>query len=141
MMLVQRGHTRVRTRGGATTVPHASDAIRCLGTRHLPRSRPMTGSPMKRMRKAGVTDPVTGEFVAFPYMPRVAELPPGWRHFTTAQKIEHLIGLDRCRETRKGHRGASANRLVSAKGARGRASKAICHQVPVARGKKTRTRR
>jgi hypothetical protein len=27
-----------------------------------------------------------------------AELPPGWRHFTTAQKIEHLVGLDRCDE-------------------------------------------
>jgi hypothetical protein len=31
-------------------------------------------------------------------MPRVADLPPGWRHFTTAEKIEHLIGLDRCEE-------------------------------------------
>ena len=30
-------------------------------------------------------------------MPRVADLPPGWRHFSAAQKIEHLIGLDRCR--------------------------------------------
>jgi len=51
---------------------------------------------MKRMRKAGVTDPVTGELIPFPYMPRVAELPPGWRRFATAQKIDHLIGLDRC---------------------------------------------
>jgi hypothetical protein len=50
---------------------------------------------MKKMRKAGVIDPVTGEFVPFPYMPRVAALPPGWRHFSTAAKIEHLIGLDR----------------------------------------------
>jgi hypothetical protein len=31
-------------------------------------------------------------------LPRVADLPPGWRHFSTAQKIEHLIGLDRCYE-------------------------------------------
>jgi hypothetical protein len=31
-------------------------------------------------------------------MPRVADLPPGWRHFSAAQKIEHLIGLDRCYE-------------------------------------------
>ena len=31
-------------------------------------------------------------------VPSVADLPPGWRHFTTAQKIEHLIGLDRCDE-------------------------------------------
>jgi hypothetical protein len=58
----------------------------------------MAGSPMKRMRKAGITDPVTGELVPFPYMPRVAGLPPGWRHFSAAQKIEHLIGLDRCYE-------------------------------------------
>jgi hypothetical protein len=31
-------------------------------------------------------------------MPRVADLPRGWRHFSAAEKIEHLIGLDRCRE-------------------------------------------
>ena len=31
-------------------------------------------------------------------MPRVADLPPGWRHFSAAQKIEQLIGLDRCYE-------------------------------------------
>ena len=31
-------------------------------------------------------------------MPRVSDLPPAWRHFTTAQKIEHLIGLDRYEE-------------------------------------------
>jgi hypothetical protein len=55
----------------------------------------MAGSPIKRMRKAGVTDPTTGELIPFPYMPRVAALPPGWRHFSTAAKIEHLIGLDR----------------------------------------------
>jgi hypothetical protein len=55
---------------------------------------------MKRMRKAGITDPVTGELVPFPYMPRVAELPPGWRWFSTAEKVEHLLGmsLDRAAE-------------------------------------------
>ena len=31
-------------------------------------------------------------------MPRVADSPKGWRHFSPAQKIEHLIGLDRCHE-------------------------------------------
>lgn len=46
---------------------------------------------MKRMRKAGVTDPVIGELIPFPYMPRVADLPRGCRRFTTAQKIDHLI--------------------------------------------------
>jgi hypothetical protein len=39
-----------------------------------------------------------GGIIAFPYMPRVADLPTGWRHFSAAEKIEHLIGLDRCYE-------------------------------------------
>jgi hypothetical protein len=50
-----------------------------------------------RQRKFGVRAE-DGSVIAFPYMPRVAELPPGWRHFSAAQKIEHLIGLDRCYE-------------------------------------------
>ena len=55
---------------------------------------------MKRVRKAGITDPVTGELVPFPYMPRVAELPPRWRWFSTAERVEHLLGmsLDRAAE-------------------------------------------
>ena len=57
----------------------------------------MAGSPLKRARKQGVRLD-DGSIVAFPYMPSVADLPPGWRHFTTAEKIEHLIGLDRCHE-------------------------------------------
>ena len=52
---------------------------------------------MKRARKHGIRLD-DGRVVAFPYMPRVADLPPGWRHFSAAQKIEHLIGLDRCYE-------------------------------------------
>jgi hypothetical protein len=57
----------------------------------------MAGCPLKRARKQGVrlTD---GSVIAFPYMPRVADLPPGWRHFSLAQKIEHLIGFDQARE-------------------------------------------
>ena len=33
-------------------------------------------------------------------MPRVADLPPGGRHWSPAEKIEHLLGmsLDRCYE-------------------------------------------
>jgi len=57
----------------------------------------MAGSPLKRQRRLGVRRK-DGSILAFPYLPRVADLPPGWRHFTTAQKIEHLIGLDRCHE-------------------------------------------
>jgi hypothetical protein len=49
-------------------------------------------SPMKR-RKAGVTDPVTGELIPFPYMPRVAHLPAGWRRLSNAHKIGHLLGM------------------------------------------------
>ena len=60
----------------------------------------MVGSPIKRMRKAGVSDPVTGELVRFPYMPRVAELPRSWQNFGPAQKVEHLLNmsLDRAAE-------------------------------------------
>jgi hypothetical protein len=59
--------------------------------------RAMAGSPLKRARKQGIRLD-DGTIIPFPYMPRVADLPPGWQHFTTAQKIEQLIGLDRCRE-------------------------------------------
>jgi hypothetical protein len=57
----------------------------------------MAGSPLKRQRRLGVRRE-DGSVIAFPYMPRVADLPPGWRHFSAGQKIEHLIGLDRCYE-------------------------------------------
>ena len=57
----------------------------------------MAGSPLKRQRKLGIRTE-DGTVIPFPHMPHVADLPPGWRHFTTAQKIEHLIGLDRCEE-------------------------------------------
>jgi hypothetical protein len=57
----------------------------------------MAGSPLKRLRKLGVRL-ADSSILAFPYMPRVADLPAGWRHFSAAQKIEHLIGLDRCYE-------------------------------------------
>ena len=63
-------------------------------TGRSPHTRPMAGSPLKRARKQDVRLD-DGRIVAFPYMPRVADLPAGWRHFTTAQKIDHLIGLDR----------------------------------------------
>ena len=59
--------------------------------------RAMAGSPLKRARKQGVRLD-DGSIIAFPYMPRVADLPAGWRHFSAAQKIDHLIGLDRCHE-------------------------------------------
>jgi hypothetical protein len=52
----------------------------------------MTGSPLKRQRKAGIRAD-DGSVIAFPYMPRVAELPPGWRHWSPAEKIEHLLGM------------------------------------------------
>ena len=62
---------------------------------HIP--EPMAGSPLKRQRKQGVRL-ADGRVITFPYMPRIADLPPGWRHFSAGQKIEHLIGLDRCYE-------------------------------------------
>ena len=54
----------------------------------------MAGSPLKRARKQGIRLE-DGSVIAFPYMPRVADLPTGWRHYSAAQKIDHLIGLDR----------------------------------------------
>jgi hypothetical protein len=52
----------------------------------------MAGSPLKRQRKLGVrTD--DGSVIAFPRMPRTADLPPGWRHWSPAEKIEHLLGM------------------------------------------------
>jgi hypothetical protein len=52
----------------------------------------MAGSPLKRQRKAGIRAD-DGSVIAFPYMPRVADLPRGWRHWSPAQKIEHLLGM------------------------------------------------
>ena len=60
------------------------------GNRHI--LGPMAGSPLKRQRKLGVRAG-DGSVIAFPYMPRVAELPPGWRHWSPAEKIEHLLGM------------------------------------------------
>jgi hypothetical protein len=59
----------------------------------------MAGSPLRRQRKLGVRAE-DGSIVAFPYMPRVADLPPGWRRFSTADKIKHLLGmsLDQARD-------------------------------------------
>jgi hypothetical protein len=59
----------------------------------------MAGSPLKRQRKLGVRD-TSGEVIVFPYMPRVADLPPGWRRWPPTEKIEHLLGmpLDRAHE-------------------------------------------
>jgi hypothetical protein len=61
--------------------------------------RIMRGSPLKRLRKIGA-DPATCEVVAFPFPPRVVDLPPGWRHWSPSEKIERLLGmsLDRCCE-------------------------------------------
>jgi hypothetical protein len=52
----------------------------------------MAGSPLKRQRKLGDRDE-NGSVIAFPRMPRVAELPSGWRHWSSAEKVEHLLGM------------------------------------------------
>ena len=56
----------------------------------------MAGHPTHRARKQGVRL-ADGSVIAFPFMPRVAE-PANWRNLSVAQKIDHLIGLDRCYE-------------------------------------------
>ena len=52
----------------------------------------MAGSPRKLARKQGVRLD-DGSVIAFPYMPRVADLPPGWQRFSTADKIKHLLRM------------------------------------------------
>jgi hypothetical protein len=52
---------------------------------------------MKRMLTLSVRREY-GSVLAFPYMPHIADLPPGWWHFSAAQRIKHLIGLDCCYE-------------------------------------------
>jgi len=78
-------------------ITRARGACACLGAKHPPHTEPMAGSPLKRARRQGVRLH-DGSIIAFPYMPRVDHLPSGWRHFSPEQKIEHLLGLDRCRE-------------------------------------------
>ena len=62
-------------------------------------AEPIADSPLKRQRKLGVRAE-DGSVITFPYMPRVAELPSGWRDFGPAQKVEHLLNmsLDRAAE-------------------------------------------
>jgi hypothetical protein len=52
----------------------------------------MAGSPLKRQRKLGIRAE-DGSVIAFPRMPRVADLPRGWRHWSPEEKIEHLLGM------------------------------------------------
>jgi hypothetical protein len=52
----------------------------------------MAGSPLKRQRRLGVRAD-DGSVIAFPRIPRTADLPPGWRHSSPAEKIEHLLGM------------------------------------------------
>jgi hypothetical protein len=58
----------------------------------------MAGSPLKRQRKAGVRAD-DGRVIAFPRMPRAADLPPGWRHWSPAQKIERHCQLNSVEST------------------------------------------
>jgi hypothetical protein len=84
--------------GGTLPLTHAEPALlSCAGNR--PHIALMAGSPLKRQRKAGIRAD-DGSVIAFPYMPRVADLPRGWRHWSPAEKIEHLLGmpLDRAAE-------------------------------------------
>jgi hypothetical protein len=65
----------------------------CAGARFL----------LTRARRSALASPYrdrSGEVVAFPYKPRTADLPRGWRHWSPAEKIEHLLGisLDRAHE-------------------------------------------
>jgi hypothetical protein len=55
----------------------------------------MAGSPLKRQRKAGAVDPVTGERVPFPRLthPRAGLSNPEWRGLGPGEKIERQLGM------------------------------------------------
>jgi hypothetical protein len=55
----------------------------------------MPGSPLKRQRKAGAVDPVTGERVPFPRLthPRAGLSHVEWRALSPDGKIERLLGM------------------------------------------------
>jgi hypothetical protein len=54
---------------------------------------------MRKLRKTGVRD-ANGKVVAFPFLPRVADLPPRWGQWSPSEKIERLLGMSlyRCCE-------------------------------------------
>jgi hypothetical protein len=49
---------------------------------------------MRRLRKTGAVDQ-DGNVVAIPRLPTVtgASKPPGWKRWSPAEKVEHLLGL------------------------------------------------
>jgi peptide/nickel transport system substrate-binding protein len=47
---------------------------------------------MRKLRKTGAQI-ASGEVITFPRMPRVADLPPGWRRWSPTEQIEHLLGM------------------------------------------------
>ena len=55
----------------------------------------MPGSPLKRQRKAGVTDPVTGGIAQFPRLthPRAGLSHGEWRALGPGEKLERLFGM------------------------------------------------
>ena len=61
----------------------------------------MAGSPLRRQRKAGVVDPVTGELVPFPYLshPRAGLSNARWRALSPGEKVERLLGMSLDRAT------------------------------------------
>jgi hypothetical protein len=80
--------TRAR---GATALPSRLSVLASASpARDIP--EPMAGSLLRRQRKLGVRAD-EGSVIAFPRMTRTADLPPGWRHWSPAEKIEHLLGM------------------------------------------------
>src|SRR6516162_7451070 len=60
-----------------------------------PHAWAMAGSPLKRKRKAGVTDPVTGGLVQFPRLthPRAGLSHAQWRALGPGEKLERLFSM------------------------------------------------
>ena len=67
----------------------------CVSIRDPPHAGQMPGSPLKRQRKAGVTDPVTGGIAQFPRLthPRAGLSHAQWRVLGPGEKLERLFGM------------------------------------------------
>jgi hypothetical protein len=89
-------------------VAYSVEAISGICPYHVPscgwkrfrvHARPMAGSPLKRQRQLGVrVRDEDGSVNASRACHAFADLSREWRHFSTAEKIEHLIGIGRCRD-------------------------------------------
>jgi hypothetical protein len=119
-----RSSPQEKVSGGNPSPTRAREGVTCGGTHPPPPAGAMAGSPMKRMRKAGVTDPVTGELNSFPLHAACRRSPARVAAFLTGPKdrASHrhgsllqgpVVAMGRARPAALLHEGASASCFLS----------------------------